>query len=183
MDRRSALLLPGAAMLAASVGAVGGSPVADAQVANSVLYREGPSGGIGGGAFADEPIIRGSRILQILVRSGAAIDAIQVVYLLPGGGAQVFPRHGGTGGGLSVLNLARNERILSVGGKFGVFGGIVVVLGLTIVTNRQSRSFGVLAAGSDFLYRAPPRTEIISFHGRSGALLDAVGVSLRLRGR
>src|SRR4051794_11781411 len=109
MKRRSAILLPSAALLVASGGLLGSSSPAEA--ANSVVFRFGPSGGTGGFVFSDVPIPRGSRILQLQIRAAAAIDAVQMTLLLSSGGSQSFSQHGGAGGSLNVVNFSRGEFI------------------------------------------------------------------------
>src|SRR4051812_32561411 len=120
MKRRSAILLPSAALLVAGGGLLGSSSPAEA--ANSVVFELGPSGGTGGLAFSDAPVPRGSRILQLQIHAGAAIDAVQTTLFLSDSGLKSFSQHGGAGGSLNVVNFSSGEFIRSISGKYGPHG-------------------------------------------------------------
>jgi len=47
------------------------------------------------------------------------------------------------------------------------------------VTNKRKLKFGTLTAGPVFRYVAPTGHEIITFNGRAGFFLDAIGVNIR----
>jgi hypothetical protein len=144
-------------------------------------YKLGPSGGIGGMPFADE-IPDGARIVEVRVRSGARIDAIQVVYETADGEICPSPQHGESGGDLHTLQLGKGEFIVKISGRFGAR-----VDSINIVTegSKKSDSLGFHAGGTggdeDYNYEAPPGMEIIGFHGRAGQEVDAIGVIIRSR--
>lgn len=144
-----------------------------------VAYAEtftflGSSGGAGGNYFSD-PQIGGLRVVEVRIRSGAYIDAIQFVYeqkvtkqIIEG------KKHGGSGGTLSVFKLQPDEYITRITGKHGNF-----VDSLQLVTNKgRTKGWGGTGGSVHYTYSAPPGTEIHGLFGRSGAFLDAVGVIL-----
>jgi hypothetical protein len=88
-----------------------------------------------------------------------------------------LPAHGGPGGTLNDIALQRGEFVKTIRGKYGA-----LVDSMTIVTNfRTYGPFGGTGGSNDYSYSAPVGSEIIGFTGRSGALLDAVGVMITTR--
>ena len=47
------------------------------------------------------------------------------------------------------------------------------------VSSNDELQFGTLTAGAAFRYVAPTGYEIITFNGRAGEFLDAIGVNIR----
>src|SRR5512139_49056 len=89
------------ALLVVSIG----SPLGFAQQPSAT----GIAGGAGGDGFVDPAPRYGARILEVHIRSGERIDAVQLVYALPDGRSMNGARHGGTGGGLNILRLDPGE--------------------------------------------------------------------------
>ena len=135
----------------------------------------GPSGGLGGGYFNDGQV-GGQEVAEVRIRSGALIDAIQIVYVIDQTSHAIpRPRHGGNGGSPSVFRLAPGEYITDVGGKYGRY-----IDSLWIKTNRgRTKTWGGGGGSVDFFYNAPPGTRIFGFTGRSGVVLDLIGVIMR----
>ncbi len=80
----------------------------------------GPSGGLGGNIFNDGQT-GGWRVTEVRVYSGQFIDSIQVIYIDQTNRVVAGSKHGGSGGNLSVLKLAPDEYITTVGGKYGSY--------------------------------------------------------------
>jgi Jacalin-like lectin domain len=79
---------------------------------------------------------------------------------------------GGGGGVRKVLSLQPGEYITEVSGRYGS-----LVDSITTRTSRsQTMTWGGLGGVKGFDYQAPPGTQIVGFWGRSGQLIDAIGV-------
>jgi hypothetical protein len=143
-----------------------GITVAGAQA----LYRMGPSGGLGGAPFYDTNVPGNSKVVEVRVRHGSWIDAVQVIH-----DRGELSLHGGSGGRLSRITLAPGEHIRAIGGRYGRF-----VDSIRIYTNRRSSPiYGGSGGSVDFYYEAPAGFEIVGFLGRSGTYLDSIGVIMR----
>lgn len=133
----------------------------------------GPSGGVGGVPFDDEPPAAGGRLRELRVWSGSAIDGLQIVLMIDGVLAE-RPRHGGSQGGYASVLLEPGEVITEIYGRYGSY-----LEQLSIRTNRgQSRRFGGVGGASEFAYFAPEGFQIAGFWGRAGRVIDALGVHL-----
>ena len=148
----------------------------------------GPAGGTGGFDF-DEVAPEGSKIFLLLIRHGQppvgpprnVIIGIQAFYLnVTTGAALVGDPHGGTTGGfLDSVALGAGEVFTEISGRTEQF-----VNSMTVTTSlpRVLGRFG--GPGGDSDYEFPPSNgpqEIVGFFGRSGALIDAIGVHTRPR--
>jgi hypothetical protein len=144
------------------------------------MPRCGPSGGIGGSAFNDEPRLQaGTRVASIELRSGDLIDAIQVTYRRGNGTLDILDQHGGNGGKEQNFALGAGEHITRVSGDYGN-----IVHSIRIQTNIPNHVLtgGKEVPGSvDYTYEAPPGFEIVGFHGRAdpARFINAIGVVLR----
>jgi len=83
------------------------------------------------------------------------------------------------------IKLSAGERVTAVEGTIGRFGGVpdVVITSLTFRT-RTGRTYGpygntAAAAGMLFSVPAADGASIVGFWGRSGWLLDAIGVYVK----
>jgi Jacalin-like lectin domain len=95
----------------------------------------------------------------------------------PGAPETVLPQHGGNGGTLDTITLERGETIEQIRGRYST-----TVNSITIQTNvRTLGPFGGGGGAADYVYTAPTGHEIIGFIGRSGALVDAIGVIITTR--
>lgn len=134
----------------------------------------GPSGGGGGQYYANKKQ-SDWRLVEVRVRSGAFIDAIQTVHENVIGQKYVSKRFGGGGGNLEVFTLAAGEHITRISGKYGNF-----VDSLQIETNTgRVKGWGGVGGAVNYTYSAPAGTHIYGFFGRSGAFIDSIGVILK----
>jgi hypothetical protein len=145
----------------------------------------GPSGGTGGNSGdtdSDEGFLEvGTRVARVLVSFDStnhhAVEGIQFTHLRNNGSLLDLPHHGGFGGEQTNFDLASNEHIRKISGTYDRF-----VTSITIETdNPDHRTTLGDASGAKYEYDAPPGFEIVGFFGRSGTLIDAMGVVLRPR--
>lgn len=128
-------------------------------------------GGPGGQYFQDPAVGAGTRVSELRVRSGAWIDAVQLVYAGPDGQEYPLVRHGGNGGTPHSFRLEPGEYITALSGRYGHY-----VDSLQIHTNRRdSEVYGGSGGGFDFRIEAPTGMQIAGLAGRSGIYLDAIG--------
>ena len=133
-------------------------------------------GGSGGKAFDDlerHPTI--VRIRGLRVRCGNSIDSIQATYQLNDGSTVVGPRHGGLGGKEERFMLDEGEVLTQMEGKTSG----VLVDQLTFCSN-QGKQYGPYGRSCTTSFETLEGTELTSFFGRSGKLLDAIGVRLTI---
>ena len=130
-------------------------------------------GGPGGNYFSDQP--RGDcSLYAIKIRAGLYIDSIQAIYMTQSG-EQPQVQHGGHGGIEHTFHLNPGEYIQRIDIRYGRF-----VDAIKFYTNfRQSSFYG--GPGGSTLISIPrpencPNCRAIGFHGRSGTLLDAIGI-------
>ena len=133
-------------------------------------------GGTGGNAFVDPiattvpPIIN---VTRLRIRHGNQVDSIQADYELLGGGSITGPNHGGTGGQPTDVRFSQGEVIVEMSGKTNH----TLVDQLTFTTKKSDGSTGTYGP-----YGRTGRTSfgvegrIVGFFGRSGNLVDALGV-------
>jgi hypothetical protein len=132
------------------------------------------AGGRGGREFTDSPPSPGARILEIQIRAGDTIDAIQAIYLMPDGRTAPGPQHGGRGGNPGVFRLDSDETILGISGRYGN-----TVDSLRFHTNkRTSPLFGGRGGDRDYRIDVPNGSQFAGFTGRSGNTIDAIGLAL-----
>lgn len=137
------------------------------------MQKTSLAGGRGGRPFEDGEIPVNSRISEVRIRSGKMIDAIQAVYTLQNGTLFEGPSHGGNGGDLSVFRLDADEYIIGISGRFGNN-----LDSLVLHTNkRTSPVYGGTGGRQDYKIDLPSGNRAVGFIGRSGNLLDAVGLS------
>jgi len=134
----------------------------------------GPFGGTGGRRFQDSPLPDGAKICKVRIRHGSSLNAIGLSYKLNG---QItdLPMHGGNGGTLSEFTIEDDEYITSLSGRYDR-----VVNSLVIQTNKRTSSqYGGNGGSTDYkLHIQYPKQELVGFLGRSGLLLDAIGIVL-----
>jgi hypothetical protein len=107
-----------------------------------------------------------SNLKQVIIRAGDTIDSIQLVY-----SNQTRPAHGGSGGKLYTFNLAPDEHITGVAGKYGT-----TIDSLILRTDKgQQAKWGGNGGDVVFDYAMPKGAWIAGFRGRSGDSLDAIG--------
>ncbi len=80
----------------------------------------GRSGGGGGTAFNDEPLFApGSRVARVTIRTGTLVDSVQMTHENRSGNLVDLPHHGGFGGMEQSIDLAANEHIVQIDGRYG----------------------------------------------------------------
>jgi hypothetical protein len=138
----------------------------------------GPSGGTGGEEFVDEIHPQDDRIVELHIHAEEWVNAIQIIHETIDGRRHLFSLHGQATGACEILALDRDEFIVGITGRFGLY-----VNSIRIHTNKR---VSCLLGGEDgadvYAYEALPGTEIVGFCGRAGSRLDAIGVILRRRG-
>jgi hypothetical protein len=99
-----------------------------------------------GDEFTDPDIPSENRILAINIWAGIYIDALQLIYTDPDDNVTYGTKHGGGGGTLHVFELAENEFITKVSGKYGDY-----IDSMTIETNLKiSPTYGGSGGGPTF---------------------------------
>lgn len=127
-------------------------------------------GGQGGSAF--DACAKGS-VKGLHIRSGAWIDAVQVLYTNEHGQEDSTNRFGGQGGGLGALMLEAGERIIRIGFSTGQF-----VNSISIETDKHRRIiFGHENSTIEY-FDIPENSEFAGFYGKCGAYVDSIGVLL-----
>jgi hypothetical protein len=140
----------------------------------------GPSGGVGGSLFNDEPLLEaGTRVVRVEIRTGEFVDSVEITHLRPDETLLDLPHHGGFGGEEQTLDLNREEHITSLDGQYGN-ADTSFVNSIRIRTD-QGRSLAGGGPGGDgaYTYEAPQGFEIVGFFGRAGQFVDAIGIVLR----
>jgi hypothetical protein len=136
----------------------------------------GPSGGTGGQYFEDTVFATTSgpgEVVEVRVRSGQYIDAVQVVVLV-NGLEQELPIHGGGGGYPQAFRLNPGEYIQAMGGRYGQY-----VDSLFIRTSMgRSQQWGGGGGAAQYFYGALSGTRIRGFIGRAGQYVDAIGAMI-----
>ena len=112
----------------------------------------GPSGGYGGSEFADDFIPEGSKVVEVQIRSGSRIDAVQIIHVTSEGIRHPFPKHGGGGGSnQTAFLLDADEYITGISGRYGT-----KVDSIRIHTNKQtSLLYGGSGGSSEYHYETP----------------------------
>lgn len=144
-------------------------------------YRCGISGGTGGEPFFDDTVPGGlpdeSFAVRLRIRYGTVVNSVQMIIDRPGAPETALPLHGSDSGTLQTITLERGETIEQISGKYGV-----TVDSILIRTNARTLGpFGGSGGAADYIYMAPTGHEIIGFIGRSGSVVDAIGVIITSR--
>ncbi|GBF25981.1 hypothetical protein MnTg02_01017 [bacterium MnTg02] len=133
----------------------------------------GPSGGVGGHPFDDEPYLEHARLSEIRVWSGYAINAVQLLFDIDGDAVE-SRKHGGHSGSIGTLRLDDGEYLTEIYGRYGSY-----VESLCLRTNRgQIRRFGGQGGSNEFVYLAPQGFQITGFWGCAGEMIDSIGVHI-----
>lgn len=131
-------------------------------------FKTAAHGGSGGSAFTDAPP-HGARLSRIIVRSGGAVDAIQLEWTRPDGTVVLGEKHGGNGGTEHVIALGAKESIIRVEGRSGA---MVDSLSFYSSTGGVYGPFG--GNGGASFSEAVPNGLRCCF-GRSGGRIDQLG--------
>lgn len=144
-----------------------GQPLFSQESGTTQIY-----GGNGGRQFSDPVIQTGGRITAVQIRAGDWIDSIQFTYSLPNGTTATSQRHGGSGGRASAFQLAEDEYIVGLSGRYGDY-----IDSLRIHTNkRTSQLFGGRGGDHDFQISVPAGNQAVGFTGRADEYMDALGL-------
>lgn len=141
-------------------------------------YRLGAAGGWDGAAFEDPPVGFGIRVSKIVVAQSCVVNFVQFEY----SNGQRPVRHGGYGltsecptGGYIIapqtFTLASDEFIKGIRGNAGK-----VIDQIEFVTNKRTIGPFGEAGGHPFNLMAADGYQVRRLFGRSGAVLDAVGI-------
>jgi hypothetical protein len=133
------------------------------------------AGGAGGTLFLAD-LTRARRVNRVTVYHGRYIDAFKVEYVDPDGRLVETPRIGGNGGQESNMTFADDEFITEVVARYGGY-----IDKLVIKTNKrpQGLAFGGGGGNGEKTWTVRSNDErIVSFWGRSGAYIDALGITV-----
>ncbi len=140
------------------------------------LVQSDAFGGSGGNPFVDHietsvpPIVN---VTRLHIRHGNQVDSIQADYELLGGGSFNGPNHGGTGGKPTEVCFSQGEVIVEMSGKTNN----TLVDQVTFTTRKSDGTtctYGPYGKTGKTPFGVQGR--IVGFFGRSGNLLDALGV-------
>jgi Jacalin-like lectin domain len=143
------------------------------------LFECGPSGGATGDLFRDLPAA-GVTVTKIRVTSGhntsvgghpKLLNSIQLIY-----GHGHTDLHGQDHGTPQNIDLAGQEYIVEVSGKYGDF---IDQFNIRTSGDRDFGPFGGDGGRIEFRYHVPDGMAIIGFFGSSGACVDALGILYR----
>ena len=123
-----------------------------------------------GSSFADYPR-PGNEIAAIRIRGGNKVDAVQFTYRAANGVLFAAARHGGGGGDERTYIFQPGEFLTGI---YGYAGDVITCLGFT--TTRTSYQTHGNCSGVSFSIRAPHGFRVRGIYGRSGDLLDGIGL-------
>ena len=151
-------------------------------VAQGLVDTLKPVGGVGGVPFSDQGLVTPDQsVRQVIIHHGAYVDSIALgVGTAPKNltDLQELPRHGGLGGQETRINLAPDEYITGVEGRYDYW----LIHSVSIITNKATYGpFGGDGGDRAFQLQVPRGAEVIGFAGQSGGLLDALGLVYRDR--
>lgn len=137
---------------------------------------EGPWGGNGGYEFYDG---RGEIVGIDIYYTDNAVVKLQVTYEQNGVRFQ-GEAHGGTGGESATVSLQYPveflKKVVGTAAPDQTIYGTEVVTSVTFITNK--RSYGPYGHERGTRFESPGK-EVVGFYGRSGALLDRLGVLMK----
>jgi hypothetical protein len=128
------------------------------------------AGGKGGAPFV-EMVAPYGVISGITIRSGNLIDNIQLIYKYKNKNNIVGSSHGGSGGRSKTFRLRKGEYITELGGTYDKY-----VNSIYIKTNKGGKERWGRQGKRRFKFVGTKNSPIQGVWGRSGALLDAIGV-------
>lgn len=121
------------------IASIGGN----VQPLEKLVSKAGPAGGATTSTFNDWPAAQylGS-ITSVSVWHGEVIDALQAGY-----SGSTLPKHGGSGGALSVASFTPADPLVEVSGSYGPYYGATQILQLTL-KSRSGKVYGPYGNGS-----------------------------------
>ena len=139
----------------------------------TVLSRA--SGGVNGTPFV-EMVAPGGVISKITIRSGKYIDSIQLTYQYKH--PAIGKKYGGNGGVSTSFTLRRGEYITELGGRSGKY-----IDSIYVKTNKgRTKQWGGNGGSKKFSFTGTKNLPIQGIWGRSGSLIDAIGVVKKSNG-
>lgn len=159
------------------------SEITEGTLAGGGVVKVGPWGGSGGQAFYMRSGRGGSppRLLSVTLYHADAVHAFSFQYLHGDVVRTTEPSAGyyGSKGLRATINFASDEHLTAVEGTFGRCRSVpakVVVTSLTFRTNK-GRTYGPYGEENGTPFSIPAANGcIVGFWGRTGWLLDAIGV-------
>ncbi|GJM94563.1 hypothetical protein PR202_ga11220 [Eleusine coracana subsp. coracana] len=132
----------------------------------------------GGGGELHDIAVAPHRLDSIVIRCDWAVDAISFTYTAIDGTSHKAGQWGGSGGRKREVKLGETEFIKEISGTYGPFEGHAgIVRSLTFVTNVGKHGpFGNSKEGTPFIVPLQNGGRVVGFFGRSGQLLDAIGI-------
>ncbi|KAJ1275088.1 hypothetical protein BS78_05G109400 [Paspalum vaginatum] len=141
---------------------------------STYLVKAGLWGGEGGSP--QDIDVLPERLTSITIRSGDVIEAIQFTYVDKDGNEYTTDLWGGGNGSFTKIDIGDGEYVKEISGTYGPYDNVLnLITSLNITTNVASFSFGN-AQGDTFSIPVENGAQIVGFYGRSGWLLDAIGV-------
>jgi len=153
------------------------------------LSELGPSGGTGGNSGdtdSDAGFIQPlSRVTNVLLTfDDTNHHALESVRFVHDGATGLLPHHGGAAHEETNVHLNLDEHITKISGTYnkdGDKGPFVTSVQIETTTGANNTTVppGGVTDGAKYTYAAPDNFEIVGFFGRSGSLIDAIGVVVR----
>ncbi len=137
------------------------------------IYELGSAGGTGGDPF-EFTIPSGAKLLSVQANAGDKVDGLTFRYLLSNG--TIESKHfGGDGGSLQpTAALSDNLRLTGISGRYG---RVIDKIKFHFSDGTTSQDYGGGGGDNDFSFQVQKNgDQIIGFFGRSGRLIDALGV-------
>ncbi|XP_020102056.1 protein GOS9-like [Ananas comosus] len=118
-----------------------------------------------------------TRLSKIVVRSGQAIDSLYFEYVQDGKTFEAGP-WGGSGGRPNEITFEPGEYLTAINGTTSQFSDVTNLLrSLTFVSN--VRKYGPFGPEQGTPFSVPiANGRVVGFYGRSGTLVDAIGIYL-----
>nr|WP_299168746.1 jacalin-like lectin [uncultured Allomuricauda sp.] len=123
-----------------------------------------------------------NRVSEIRVWHGAYVDAVQVVWEVKNNDGSFISveseKSGGAGGKMDVIKLADGEEVKSISGRYHNWMDKLI-----IETTSETYTFGGSGGSWDFTigFNQSQGNQFYSFHGRTGNLIDRIGIVYRSR--
>ena len=145
------------------------------------LWQSTSAGGTGGGPFTDlsaigadgqtQLIQASAYVTEIALRGGSAVDSVKLTL-----NTGALPAHGGTGGGEMSLKLGRGESISVVHAWVGTYNNNTCLVGIELVTDKNKKVTVGQQTGTPTTFNVPSSFHVVGFFGRSGTIVDQLGV-------
>ncbi|WP_451998999.1 jacalin-like lectin [Azospirillum argentinense] len=179
VSRRAVIINAGIGTGVAAVCSVIGTPLLAQGAGNWPSSRRslGPEGGPNGVPYADGYPGRGNKIRRVSINHGTIIDGFQCFWETGSPG----DHHGGSGGSPYDFDIDRGDYLTTIEGSVGPHNSwptVVKSLKFHTKSGGSSPLYGAPRGAQEhgFLLKAPKGWQILGFFGRSGTVVDAIGV-------